>query len=151
MDATPLSSETSGCTDRTGKRSGSCLLPALSQYSPIGAMRRATSCRSSPSTTAASSGQPGMRQPTGRQPALHAASRECPANRDCPFIASEIQFGFPALDGDQLVYGTVETVGGGPETEFRLYLFDLADRNGQPRRLDTSGDATQPATSWSGR
>lgn len=61
--------------------------------------------------------------------------------------AADTLFGFPALDGDRLVYATAETEDGGAEMEFHVYLRDLSAPEAEPQRLDTAGAATQPLIS----
>ena len=56
---------------------------------------------------------------------------------------SEAQYWSPSLDGDRLVYSVVDYAK--PDTPRYVYLVDLADPEGTPRRLDTSGRAVTPA------
>jgi hypothetical protein len=56
----------------------------------------------------------------------------------------ELEYWFPSLDGDRLVYGTVEYANDPINGERHVYLLDLADPTGKPRRLDDDGEASQP-------
>ncbi len=58
--------------------------------------------------------------------------------------ALETQYWHPAVDGDRLVYGTVEMSPDGRSDERHIYLLDLAD-SGEPERLDHSTSASEPA------
>lgn len=57
----------------------------------------------------------------------------------------EVEYWYPSLDGDRLVYGTVEYANDPLNGERHVYLLDLADPDGTPRRLDDDGEASQPA------
>jgi hypothetical protein len=57
----------------------------------------------------------------------------------------ELEYWFPSLDGDRLVYGTVEYANDAINGERHVYLLDLADPAAKPKRLDDDGEASQPA------
>lgn len=57
----------------------------------------------------------------------------------------ELEYWFPSLDGDRLVYGTVEYANDPINGERHVYLLDLADPTAKPKRLDDDGEASQPA------
>jgi hypothetical protein len=57
----------------------------------------------------------------------------------------ELEYWFPSLDGDRLVYGTVEYANDPINGERHVYLLDLADPSAKPKRLDDDGEASQPA------
>jgi hypothetical protein len=54
------------------------------------------------------------------------------------------QYWYPAIDGDRLVYGTVELAPDEESDERHVYLLNL-DANPEPLRLDKSNSASQPA------
>lgn len=56
----------------------------------------------------------------------------------------ELEYWFPSLDGDRLVYGTVEYANDPLNGERHVYLLDLADPSAKPKRLDDDGEASQP-------
>ena len=58
--------------------------------------------------------------------------------------AALTQFWFPSIDGHLVVYGTVELTAGGAGEERHVNLIDLEGEDA-PRRLDTSGRASEPA------
>jgi hypothetical protein len=57
--------------------------------------------------------------------------------------ASLTQYWFPAIDGDRVVYGTLELTADGQSEVRHIYLLDL-EGDDTPRRLDASGTAAQP-------
>ncbi len=57
----------------------------------------------------------------------------------------KVEYWYPSLDGDRLVYGTVEYANDKLNGERHVYLLDLATRGAKPRRLDTDGEASQPS------
>lgn len=58
-----------------------------------------------------------------------------------------VEYWWPSLDGDRLVYGTVEYANDHLNGERHVYLLDLARPGSTPRRLDQDGEASQPAIS----
>jgi hypothetical protein len=56
----------------------------------------------------------------------------------------QTQYWYPAIDGNRLVYGTVELASDGQSDERHLYLQNL-DVDLKPQRLDQSKSASQPA------
>ncbi len=57
--------------------------------------------------------------------------------------AALTQYWFPAIDGNRLVYGTLELSADGEGEERHIYLLDL-EGDDIPRRLDRSGTAAEP-------
>lgn len=57
----------------------------------------------------------------------------------------DVEYWYPSLDGDRLVYGTVEYANDPINGERHVYLLDLADPASKPKRLDDDGEASQPA------
>lgn len=57
----------------------------------------------------------------------------------------EIEYWYPSLDGDNLVYGTVEYANDPLNGERHVYLLDLGDPGSAARQLDSDGEAAQPA------
>lgn len=57
----------------------------------------------------------------------------------------EREYWYPSLDGDRLVYGTVEYAHDRTNGERHVYLLDLSARHPRPTRLDTDGEASQPS------
>jgi hypothetical protein len=53
------------------------------------------------------------------------------------------QYWFPAIDGDRIVYGTVELSPDGSSDERHVYLLDLGG-SAQPRRLDHGTSVSEP-------
>lgn len=59
--------------------------------------------------------------------------------------ARSMQYWFPALDGNHLVFGTVELAADALSDQRHVYLLDLSNGTDQPIRLDSSTSASQPA------
>lgn len=57
----------------------------------------------------------------------------------------KIEYWYPSLDGDRLVYGTVEYASDSVDGERHVYLLDIGDPDASPRQLDGDGEASQPA------
>lgn len=57
----------------------------------------------------------------------------------------QVEHWFPAIDGDHVVYGTVETTA--TSVSRHVYLRDLGSSNTAAVRIDTSGHASMPAIS----
>jgi hypothetical protein len=56
----------------------------------------------------------------------------------------QVQYWFPAIDGDRVVYGTVELSPDGSSDERHVYLLDLGS-SGPGQRLDEDRSASEPA------
>ena len=57
----------------------------------------------------------------------------------------KFEYWYPSLDGDRLVYGTVEYANDKLNGERHVYLLDLSQPSAKPQRLDTDGEASQPS------
>lgn len=57
---------------------------------------------------------------------------------------AKTQYWYPAIDGNRVVYGTVELAPDGQSDERHVYLMDLST-DSKPQRLDESMSASQPA------
>lgn len=56
-----------------------------------------------------------------------------------------VEYWYPSLDGNRLVYGTVEYANDKVDGERHVYLLDLGMPGSKPQRLDTDGEASQPS------